>query len=125
MRKVDVKLTDQILWGQSCTLCGARIEKQQVWDNVLPQGHDSDCEGREVTVCPSCLASKDINARIEQNAARFDRQAADSLKRAAWLRSLTGRLNLPAYANYQAAVDESADALEQAMALAKQQTLSP
>jgi hypothetical protein len=110
MKKVDIKLTHQILWGQACTLCGNRIEEQQVRDDVLAQGHDSDAARKGdvnglVTICASCLASKDIGACIEQ--------------RAAWLRSLIGRLNLPAYANYQAAQDEIASATDQAIEQAR------
>jgi hypothetical protein len=110
MKKIDVKLTHQILWGQSCTLCGDRIEEQQVQDDVLAQGHDSDAArkadvNRVVTVCAACLASDDISERIEQ--------------RAAWLRSLIGRLNLPAYADYQAAQDAIASATDQAIEQAR------
>src|SRR6516225_1884850 len=110
MKKIDVKLTHQILCRQACTLRGNRIEEQQVRDDVLAQGHDSDvaCKGDVngvVTVCASCLASEDIGARIEQHAA--------------WLRSLIGRLNLPAYADYQAAEDEIASATDQAIEQAR------
>jgi hypothetical protein len=48
MKKIDVKLTHQIVWGQSCTLCGDRIEEQQVQDDVLAQGRDSEV-ARKVT----------------------------------------------------------------------------
>jgi hypothetical protein len=115
MRKVDVELTEQELWCQSCTLCGNRIEKQQVGDNVLARGYDSEREGHEVMVCASCLASEDVAARIERHAVEFEQQAAGSLKRAAWLRSLIGRLNLPTYADYQAAEDEIASSISQAI----------
>jgi hypothetical protein len=107
MKKIDVKLTHQVLCRQACTLCGNRIEEQQVRDDVLAQGHDSDAAARKgdvngvVTVCASCLASKDIGARIERHAA--------------WLCSLIGRLNLPAYADYQAAEDEIASSTDQAI----------
>jgi hypothetical protein len=120
MKKIDVKLTHQILCRRACTLCGNRIEEQQVRDDVLAQGHDSDAARKGdvngiVTVCAPCLASKDIGARIQLHAAVFDRQAGRNRKRAAWLRSLIGRLNLPAYADYQAAEDEIASATDQAI----------
>jgi hypothetical protein len=115
MKKVDVKLTHQSLWwALSCTLCGNSIEKQHVGDDVLAQGHDSEREGdNDVTICASCLASENIDALIGQRAAQ--QQAAGRLQRAVWLRSLTGRLNLPAYADYRAAVDEIAADIERAM----------
>jgi hypothetical protein len=115
MRKINIELTHHELWGNSCTLCGNRIERQVVCDDVLAQGYDSEREGHEVTVCASCLASEDVGARIEQHAAAIEQRAADMLKRAAWVRSLTGRLNLPAYADYRAALDEIGADLQRAV----------
>jgi hypothetical protein len=117
--KVEIADADAIagidlIWGQTCTVCGDRIEKRHVLDNVLAQAVDVEAwEPRKgpqrITVCGFCLQEDRLDAALEQHAARVikaaEQQLAEAVKRAEYLRSLVGRLRVPTYAEYRARVD--------------------
>jgi hypothetical protein len=69
------KLPDEI--AIQCTVC-SRISERPLMA----------AEGKDIVICPHCLAEGDIDAELERNAARFE-------SRSRWLRALIGRLEVP------------------------------
>jgi hypothetical protein len=47
-----------------------------------------EAEGKDIVICPHCLAEGDIDAKLERHAARVE-------SRSRWLRALIGRLEVP------------------------------
>src|SRR3981189_3035508 len=47
-----------------------------------------EAEGKDIVICPHCLAEGDIDAKLERHAARVE-------SRSRWLRALVGHLDVP------------------------------
>ena len=52
---------------------------------------EGEAEGKDIVICPHCLAEGDIDAKLERQAARLE-------SRSRWLRALIGRLEVPSRA---------------------------
>src|SRR5262249_55540633 len=64
-----------------CVACGHFLERPLM--AVFGQA-----EGKQITICPHCLAEGDVDAKLEREAARFESWSR-------WLRALIGRLEMP------------------------------
>jgi hypothetical protein len=83
--KIELVKSDFLTW-HPCSVCGGYTEKV----TVLARGHG-------LLVCETCLKAGDIDERIERHAAALEAMAAET-------RALIGRLVVPSYAEWQAAI---------------------
>jgi hypothetical protein len=74
-----IKLPDQI--AICCIVC-SRISERPL------MAAEGEAEGKDIVICPHCLAEGDIDAKLEREAARLE-------SRPRWLRALIGRLEVP------------------------------
>ena len=86
MIKVKLVETDPFT-SEVCTVCGFRIPASH--------GFIGEVGSPAISVCAACLQSGEIDQRLEAH-------AVELLKRAEWLKSLVGRLDVPTYAEWQA-----------------------
>jgi hypothetical protein len=89
--KIELVRSDS-LTRQSCNVCGGCTEKVAVW-----------ARGHGLQVCEFCLeaGAVAIDERLERHAAALEAGAAAT-------RALIGRLVVPSYAEWQAAIDAEA-----------------
>lgn len=89
---------------RTCHLCGGHTEKVDVLTEVK-QGAE---EG--LRVCEQCLraGTEAVYAKMERHAAWLEQRAAD-------VRGLVGRLELPSYAEWEAEMDKAGAEYRQAM----------
>jgi hypothetical protein len=83
--KIELVRSDS-LTRHPCNVCGWYTEKV----TVLARGHG-------LLVCETCLKAGNIDERIERHAAALEAMAAET-------RALIGRLVVPSYAEWQAAI---------------------
>ena len=83
--KIELVKSDFLTW-HPCSVCGGYTEKV----TVLARGHG-------LLVCETCLKAGNIDERIERHAAALEAMAAKT-------RALIGRLVVPSYAEWQAAI---------------------
>jgi hypothetical protein len=74
------KLPDEIS-AICCVACSNVSERPLV-------AAEGEAEGKDIIICPHCLAEGDIDAKLERHAARLE-------SRSRWLRALIGRLEVP------------------------------
>ena len=74
------KLPDQIT-AICCIVC-SRVSERPL------MAAEGEAEGKDIVICPHCLAEGDIDAKLERHAARLE-------SRSRWLRALIGRLEVP------------------------------
>jgi hypothetical protein len=83
--KIELVKSD-FLTRYPCSVCGGYTEKV----TVLARGHG-------LLVCETCLEAGNIDERIERHAAALEAMATET-------RALIGRLVVPSYAEWQAAI---------------------
>ena len=83
--KIELVKSDFLTW-HPCSVCGGYTEKV----TVLARGHG-------LLVCETCLKAGNIDERIERHAAALEAMAAET-------RAVIGRLVVPSYAEWQAAI---------------------
>ncbi len=108
---IDIKLTEtNFLTRWHCHVCGGHTEKVPVLaegELLLPTGH-SHGEGYDcytVRVCEQCLQAGEIDARLERTARQIEANAD-------FTRALIGKLRVPSYAEWNAAVEAHWAAIE-------------
>ncbi len=93
-----------------CHVCGGATEKDPVLaegdQDIGPSGDGKGREHRTIRICDQCLKGDDglsIDQRLERLAMRFDTEAELT-------RALIGKLQLPSYAEWEAACREHDEA---------------
>ena len=93
-RRIKVELVDSnYLTRWPCTVCGGCTEKVEVL---------AEAESGGIRVCETCLEVGNIDEPLEWHAAQL-------LKRAEWLQSLVGRLEVPTFAEWQDRINQAED----------------
>lgn len=94
MNKVKVELVEScFLTRRKCHVCGGQTEKVPILAEVI-SGPETGFR-----VCETCLEQRDFDAKLNARAQKLEEQAI-------YLRTLIGKLDVPTYAEYQAAEEK-------------------
>ena len=89
---VEVQLVKSFMLTRwPCHVCGGHTDKLPVLAEVQGGEHDG------FRVCETCIRNRDFDEKLHQSAERLEAQAAE-------LRSLGGRLRVPSYREWEAAM---------------------
>jgi hypothetical protein len=106
MTMIEVKLVEtNVLTRWPCHVCGGCTEKV----SILAETDNG------FRICERCLSDGDLDAKLRARADRIEREAPIEV---AELRGLIGRVKAPTYAEWEAAMAESAAKWEAASAKA-------